>query len=89
MLGDNKAAGLSRCGRGDATVLEFGFKLNALVFTYVVNQMYTQFLFAVNSNCAVLMRKSASVLTSNIKQKLYTEHATYDSNIWLLKNTIL
>jgi len=82
MLGDKtKAAGLSRCGRGGPTVLEFGFKLNTLVFTYVVNHMYTQFLFAVNSNSAVLLRKSASVLTSIIKQKLNTEHATHDSNI--------
>jgi len=60
--------------------------VNALVFTYVVNHMYTQFLFAENSNCAVLfgtqlMRKSASVRTSFIKQKLNTEPAIYDSNI--------
>jgi len=75
-------------------VLEFGFKLNALAFTYVVNHTYTQFLFAENSNCAVLygmqlLRKSASVRTSIIRQKLNTEHATYDSNIRLLKNTML
>jgi hypothetical protein len=75
------AAGLSRCGRGGPTLLVFGFELNALVFTYVVNHTHIEFLFAVSSNCAVLMRKSASVRTSNIKQKLNTEHATYDSNI--------
>lgn len=75
-------------------MLEFGFKLNALVFTYVVNHTYTQILVAENSNCAVLsgtqlLRKSASIRTSIIKQKLNTEHATYDSNIRLLKNTRL
>jgi len=36
-----------------------------------------------------LLRKSASVRTSIIRQKLNTEHATYDSNIRLLKNTML
>jgi hypothetical protein len=43
--------------------------------------MYIQFLFVENSNCAVLFRtqlllKSASVCTSIMKQKLYTEHVT-------------
>jgi len=75
-------------------VLEFGFKVNALVFTYVVNHIYTQLLFAENSNCAVLsgtqlLRKSESVRTSTKKQKLNTGHATYDSNIRQLKNTML
>ena len=84
-----RAAELSRWDRWGPMVLESGFKPNTLVFSYVVNHMYTQFLFAENSNCAVLsgtqlLRKSASVRTSIIKQKLNTEHATYDTNIWLL-----
>ena len=39
---------LSCCGRADSRVLEFVFELDYLVYTYVIECMYTQFLLATN-----------------------------------------
>jgi hypothetical protein len=41
-----QAAGRSYCGRSGSRVLEFGFKLDSLVHTHIVDHMYTQFRLA-------------------------------------------
>jgi len=35
--------GLSRCGRSDSDVLEFGFQMASLVYTYTVEHDITRF----------------------------------------------
>lgn len=42
LLGDNRAAGWSCCGRSGSGVLQFGFQLDTLVYKYTVDDMCTQ-----------------------------------------------
>jgi hypothetical protein len=49
LLGDNTAVGRSCRGQSGCNVLEFRFKQDSLVFTYIVDYMYTQFWLVRNS----------------------------------------
>jgi len=43
MLGNNTRAGQTCCDRTGCSVLEFGFQLDSLAYTYTVEHIYNKF----------------------------------------------
>jgi hypothetical protein len=52
LLGNNTRAGQSCCDRTSFSVLEFGFQLDSLAYTYTVEHIYNKFQPPQNSICA-------------------------------------